>query len=307
VLEILVEAKQRRLTIGKTSFTYLVMALFSHMLCSMPERGIMRVIFDSNAFVNLRFDKATKSTLTSLIKNGLVEVVGSCTFLEELSGIARGNPILYSEMFNEYIDLTNRKILNYANLLVQTEGEKYIDCSYDSSLLNEADTDLLLKLLNDPNEAVDAFNEIYSMKNSFKLDMEQTSQQVLAELRTHYSTNNEIIEGYRFWFRNIEKNANDFFIGIFNKTGSVKYNQLSHVSSYLEFSLVRIYERFSLGIPTKPSDLHDRAHFVDATVTDYLITDDKIFFDTCARVPHKQCDLLRFKDFINVLNYWHAA
>lgn len=273
----------------------------------MTERSTVRILLDCNAFVSLRQDKATKSTLTSLIKQGFVEIIGSCTFLEELSGIARGNPILYSEMLSEYIELTNTKILNYANLLVQIEGEKRTECDYGSCFLSDTDADSLLKLLNNPNEAVDAFNQVYSMKNSFKLDMDRTSQEVLATLRTHYSTNTEIIEGYRLWFRNIKSNANDFFKGIFNTTHSVPYDRFPHVASFLEFSLTRIYERFSLGIPAQPSDLHDRAHFVDATVTDYLITDDNKFFNTCARVPNKQCDLLRFKDFAKALNYWHAA
>lgn len=267
----------------------------------------MKIILDSNAFVSLRQSTDARAKLTTLIKRGFIEVIGSCTFLEELSGIARGNPILYSEMLGEYLELTNKKILNYANLLIQIEGEKHTECDFDSCLLSDTETNSLLNLLNNPNEAVDAFDQIYSMKNSFKLDMDRTSQEVLATLKTKYSTNSEIIEGYRLWFRNIDNNADDFFKNIFQISDSVSCNHFPHVASFLLFSLTRIYENFSLGIQTRPSDLHDRAHFVDATVADYLITDDKKFFNTCARVPHKQCDLLRFKDFVKALNYWHAA
>ena len=71
----------------------------------------------------------------------------------------------------------------------------------------------------------------------------------------------------------------------------------------MSYLLTRIYERLSLNIPDKATDLYDRAYFTEAAAADILITNDTAFIRTCLRVPYKSFEIITINELEHLSSF----
>ncbi len=268
----------------------------------------MKILFDNNAFAYLQEPQRVSLLyhLKELVDCGKVEVVGSCSMLEELAGLSKSDFTSYLNSVSLYEELTNCKILKPWNKLVRLEGEQLRPVFYENSIFDKSTVQKLFYLLKDRNQPISVFNNAYTQRQSYKNDMDEASQDVLSDSFFINKPNKAIIVDYVDWFKNFDRNAQEFFVDLFKVETNLSYKELPHVTAFLGYVLTRIYEHFSLGLADRDTDLYDRAHFIDAAVVDILVTNDEAFIRTCLRVPYRLFDIIRIDELASLLNRCHS-
>ncbi|HZX13474.1 MAG TPA: hypothetical protein VFF49_03655 [Thermodesulfobacteriota bacterium] len=270
----------------------------------------MRILFDNNAFAYLSQEPQRVGLLNhlkELVDCRKVEVVGSCTMLEELAGLSKSDFTRYLNSVSLYEELTNGKILKPWNELVRQEGEQLRPVLYENSIFDKSTVQKLFSLFKDRSQPISIFNEAYTQRQSYKKDMDEASQDVLSDPCLINKPNKAIIEGYKDWSTNFDRNAQDFFVDLFKVKANISYKELPHIAAFLGYILTRIYECSSLGLANRDTDLYDRAHFTDAAVVDILVTNDEVFIRTCLRVSYRSFDVIRTDDLASLIERWHAT
>jgi len=260
----------------------------------------MKILFDNNAFAYLSQRLENRSLITFLNKlttSSKIEIIGSCTLLQELSGLSHSNYQLYQATLADYRQLTVGRILRPHNDILIDEGEQLKPVTFEKSLLNAEQVRNLFDNLLDPINAKDIFEEVGSIKTKYSVNMEDATADILnlPELRT--ATASDISKGYKHWFESFPAELQTYFSKLFNINIEYNVNSLPHVSMFLGYALTRIYERFTFGKKNTGNDLLDRAHFTDASVVDIIVTNDNAFINTSLRVPNRTFDILRLDEF----------
>lgn len=259
----------------------------------------MKILFDNNGFANLVQQPQyaiNLQKLKQLVERRKITVVGCCTMLQELSGLAKIDTQPYLETLSEYEQLIHGQLLRLSNELVIAEGEQLKPIDFQSSLIKEESVQSVLSNLKDPSKADSVFLEASSLKENYAQIMENTQQAVLSELSLVNEPSNSVIAGYKDWFRSFDANIQDWFVHMFNVKSDFSVDQLQHVSAFLGYALTRIYERNTLNIKDRDNDLFDRAYFTDATVVDILVTNDGAFSRTAMRVPNRTFEVIKLDE-----------
>jgi len=293
----------------------------------------MRIIFDNNgfaAFVQQPQHSRSLQQLKELVHNGRIEVIGTSTLLQELSGLASSQPELYLHTLSQYKELTKGKILRHAHDLVIQEGESCRPVPFEFSLLTHAQVENLFSHLFDPQTAQLLFGESASLKGGYAQTMEQARNAILSEPILQGKSFKEIASGYQDWFQHFDEYVQNWFTDLFDsgnprKTwlviflykvkrlirrvikGPCEVRNLPHAYAFLGYAFTRVYERFNLNKKDQDNDLFDRAHFTDAAVADTLVTNDGSFIRTALRVPNRNCQVLTLDELIGLINKWHGA
>ncbi|MGD0267397.1 MAG: hypothetical protein ABSD47_21005 [Candidatus Methylomirabilota bacterium] len=269
----------------------------------------MHILFDNNAFANLTQEPQRVIHLQKLkevVDARKVVVVGCCSMLQELAGLAKANAELYLRTLSEYEQLIQGRLLQRSDTLLIAEGQQLKPLDLQASLLDEQSVQNLLSNLKDPSNAESLFTEAKGLKQDYSPTMETAHQTVLEELYrvTHSSTS--IATLYKDWFENYDAEVHGWFVAIFKLQTDFPVQQLPHVSAFLGYALTRIYERQALNKKDKDNDLFDRAYFTDAAVVDVLVTNDGPFIRTAQRVPHRTFDIVDLDEFAQLTDNWHA-
>jgi len=269
----------------------------------------MRILFDNNAFAYLSQEPQRVSLLNhlkELVDCGKVEVLGSYTMLEELAGFSKSDFTSYLNSVSLYEEVTNCKILKPWNELVRLEGEQLRPIFYENSTFDKGVVKKLFSNFKDRCQSIFVFNDAYTQRQSYKNGMDEASQDVLSDAFFINKPNKAIIVDYEDWFKNFDRNAQEFFIDLFKVEANLSYKELPHVTAFLGYVLTRIYEHFSLGLADRDTDLYDRAHFTDAAVVDIIVTNDEAFIRTCLRVPYRSFDIIRIDELASLLKRCHS-
>jgi hypothetical protein len=84
----------------------------------------MKLLFDNNAFASISQQPEWDplyALLEESVNGGTVKVIGCCTLLEELTGLAYADYNLYVHTLFRYESLTKRQVVNNWNQLVKSE------------------------------------------------------------------------------------------------------------------------------------------------------------------------------------------
>jgi len=270
----------------------------------------MRVVFDNNGFAVLsqqaQFGHCLKK-LKELTEASRIEVVDSCTLLQELAGLANSNPALYLKTIADYKQLTNRVILKHAHHLAIQEGESCKPVHFEDSLLGKTEVENLFDNLNDPLTAQSLFGETASLKGGYAQTMEQARNGILSHPSVAGKSPKDIASGYQDWFQHFDEYVQNWFMDLFGARGQCDVKSLPHVYAFLGYALTRVYERFTLNKKDRDNDLFDRAYFTDAAVADILVTNDSSFTRTALRVPNRMCEVLKIDELIKLIDKWHGT
>lgn len=259
----------------------------------------MRILFDNNAFAYLSQESQRTDLfnhLKELVDCSKIEIVGSCSMLEELTGLAKVDFALYQKTLSQYEELTKVKILRAWNELIFQEVTQLEPVLLENSFFDKRTAQRLFNLMKSMKHTVSISNNVYMQCQSYKQGMEEAGLIVLSNPLLINKHRKVIIKDYKDWFKNFDNNAQDWFIEIFKVRANISYKQLPHVRAFFNYVLTRIYERFSLRLPDRSTDFYDRAHFVDAVVVDILVTNDEAFIRTCSRVPYRSFDVVRINE-----------
>ena len=260
----------------------------------------MKIIFDNNGFANLvqqpEFSQ-TLSTLKELSTASRITVVGSCTLLRELSGLALSNIPKYEQTLSNYKELIKGQILMPANDIVAQEGKQLKPFFFEDSLLDQQSVENLLDNLHDPHLAHALFGEVGSLKQKYGTSTEEAVRKLYELPEFQGASKRDVAKGYSNWFQDLPKNKQNWFVDLFDIKVPYEVSNLPHVSTYLDYALTRTYERFTFGKKNVGNDLLDREHFTDAAVVDSLITNDGAFIQTALRAPNRRFDVMTLKDF----------
>ena len=293
----------------------------------------MRIIFDNNSFAALVQQPQHSQSLQQLkelVHNGRIEVIGSSTLLQELSGLATKQPDLYLQTLSQYKELTKGKVLRPAHELAISEGEHCKPVWFEQSLLGQAEVNNLFTNLGNPSMAQSLFGETASLKNGYAETKEKARASILSTPGIADKSSKDIATGYQDWFHHFDEYVQNWFIDLFDggnphKTwlvnllykvkrlirrvikGRCEVRRLPHVYAFLGYALTRIYERFTLNKKDRDNDYFDRAHFTDAAVADIFVTNDGSLIRTALRVPNRKCEVLKLDDLVSLINKWHGA
>jgi len=256
---------------------------------------IMKILFDNNGFANLVQQSQYAihlHNLKQLVEKEKVTVIGCCTMLQELAGLARTNPQLYLETLSEYEQITQGQILRPSNQLLIQEGDHLEPLGFQVSLLDKEFVTNILNNMKVPSNAEGIFSEVEGLKKDYGKIMETTRLEVLLTPNLVNEALCSIVGGYKDWFKHFHIIVQRWFIDMFKVESYFPVGQLPHVSALLGYVLTRIYESNVLNIKDRDNDFFDRAYFTDAAVADILITNDKAFARTALRVPSREFEVL---------------
>lgn len=271
---------------------------------------VMKVIFDNNAFAYLAQSPERQDTLMKLkrlAKQSKLQILGTCTLLRELSGLALSNVEMYLTTLSHYEELINQKILIPAIEALVIEAHELRPLHYEQSLLDKERVDNFLFNLRDPSLARELFGETASLKTKYGESLEGAVRELLDLPELQNATASDVRIGYREWFQQFPSNLQDWFVHHFNVTAKCSAADLPHVSAYLGYALTRIHERFTFGKKNRPNDLLDREHFTDAAVVDTLVTNDAPFTRTALLVPNRTFEVMNIEEFAEFVNRLAAA
>ncbi|MEK9138148.1 MAG: hypothetical protein AAB393_13565, partial [Bacteroidota bacterium] len=134
----------------------------------------MKILFDNNGFAYLSQQPEFTGCLVKLkelSRDSRVEIIGCCTLLQELSGLAHGlaqsKVQLYLATLSHYREVTQGRILRLSNDIVIEEGEQLKPLSFAESLLDETSVRNLFESLSDPSMAQELFGEVGSLKGKY--------------------------------------------------------------------------------------------------------------------------------------------
>lgn len=259
----------------------------------------MKILFDNNGFANLvqQSERAIHlHKLKQLVKKRKATVLGCCTMLEELAGLAKINTQLYLETLSEYGQVTQGQILRPCNQLLIREGEHLESLGFQASLLDEEFATNILNNMKVPNNAEGIFSEAEGLKKDYGKIMETTRLEVLLTPSLINEPLSSIVADYKDWFKHFHIIIQRWFIDMFKVKSDFPVGQLPHVSAFLGYVLTRIYESNVLNTKDRDNDLFDRAYFTDAAVADILITNDRAFARTALRVPNREFEVLKIDE-----------
>lgn len=137
----------------------------------------MKILFDNNGFANLVQQSAgaiNLNKLKQLVTKGTLTVVGCCTMLQELAGLAKINTQLYLDTLSEYAQVTQGRILRPSNELVIAEGQLLKPIDLQASLLDKESAKNILNNLKVPSNADAIFSKAKGLKQGYGLTMETT-------------------------------------------------------------------------------------------------------------------------------------
>jgi len=269
----------------------------------------MKILFDNNGFACLAQQPDLAESLAKLkyfSRTSGVEVVGSCTLLQELSGLAHGladgKVQLYATTLLHYREVTQGRILRLTNDVLVEEGEQLKPLSFDDCLLDEKTVQKLFQGLSEPTMAETIFSEVGSFKANYGKTMEKNTSEILNLPEFQCASPKDVVKGYQEWFGNFDSNIQDWFVHLFEVENSFDVRYLPHVSALLGYALTRIYERFTFGKKNRDNDLLDRSYFVDAAVVDLLVTNDGQFTQTALRVPNRRFEIINTKELCALID-----
>jgi hypothetical protein len=150
------------------------------------------------------------------------------------------------------------------------------------------------------------FEDVTSAKNEYGHNMQETYLELLLEINNIDPNTDprQFRQLFKKWYTNFDNVAQRWFEGICKHAGVTptwRFGDLPHVSSFLNYLLTKIYERFVHCIPDRPNDLYDRGYAVDASVVDILVTNDGAFTRTCLRMPKRAFEVLNLDDLSRTL------
>jgi len=271
----------------------------------------LKVLFDNNAFAYLAQQLKYVNTLNKLkklVKNERLEVVGSVTLLQELSGLADSNSSLYLQTLLEYEKITNGKILQLSNELLEKEGKELRPLFYKQSLMAKKETHNLFSNLKNPSVANSLFFfETQTLKGDYSQIMENAFRSLLNQPVFINETQKSIRNGYKDWFDNFDTTAQNWFTHMFDVKNDFLVKKLPHVSAFLGYGITRIYERLVQGIKDRDNDFFDRDYFIDASVVDILVTNDERFLQTAKQVPNKRFKVMKLEELISLVDKRYTA
>jgi len=178
----------------------------------------MRIIFDNNAFAYLAQRREWVDTLIKLkhlSKESQIQVIGTCTLLRELSGLALSDVEMYLTTLSQYQELVSGKILMPALDALVKEGQELRPLSFEGSLLDEEKVENFLYNLRDPSLAHELFGETGSLKAEYHSSMERAVQKMFALPEFHAANAFEIGMGYKEWFQRFPSSLQDWFVHLF--------------------------------------------------------------------------------------------
>jgi hypothetical protein len=267
------------------------------------------ILFDINGFADLVQQPAGLvhlHKLKQLVKNEKLTVVGCCTMLRELAGLAKTNTQLYLDTLSEYAQVTLGQILKPSNELTIAEGQQLKPITFQTSLLDKASARNILDNLRVPSNADAISSEALGQKQGYGLTMETARQEVLS---TDFINEplSSILAGYKDWFKHFDVIIQRWFVDMFKVKSDFPVAQLPHVSAFLGYLLTRIYESTVLNIKNRDNDLFDRAYFTDAAVVDILITNDISFGRTALRIPNRTLEVLKLNELASLIDKWNIT
>jgi len=270
----------------------------------------MRILFDNNAFAYLTQqpewgDHLKK--LKGLVVDQRLHVIGCCTLLQELAGLAASNERLYLHTLSHYEELIHGQVLQLANDLVIIEGEQLQPVALDKSLLEPEAVKNLFDALRDPGQANLAFGEVKEKRDNYSISMSDAWKSLLSDPHFAGQAPRSISKGYQKWFNDFHDVIQDWFIHLFDVKTDFAVAQLPLVSALLGYTLTRIYEARVLNIKDRANDLFDRAYYTDAAVVDILVTNDGKFNRTSLRVRNRTFDVLKLEEFASLIEQRHFA
>jgi hypothetical protein len=270
----------------------------------------MNILFDNNGFANLVQQSGgaiNLQKLKQLVKKRKITVVGCCTMLQELAGLAKINTHLYLDTLSEYEQVTLGQILRPSNELLIAEGKQLKPIKFQASLLDKESARNILNNLKGPSNADAIFSEAEGLKQGYGLTMETTRQGVLSTPSLINEPPSSIVAGYKDWFKHFHVIIQRWFVDMFKVKSDFPVGQLPHVSAFLGYLLTRIYESNVLNIKDRDNDLFDRAYFTDAAVVDILITNDIAFGRTALRVPNRKFEVLKLDELAFLIDKWNTT
>lgn len=256
----------------------------------------MKILFDNNGFANLvqQSQHATHlHKLKNLVGRRKVTVVGCCTMLQELAGLAKTNSQLYLDTLSEYEQLAKGQILRPANELFIHEGQHLEPFDLQASLLDTQSATTILNNMKIPSSADGIFCEAKALKKNHGKKMEATRIEVLSTPALIKEPHCSVVAGYRDWFNHFPIVVQSWFVDMFKVKSDFPVGKLPHVSAFLGYALTRIYESNVLNIKDRDNDLFDRSYFTDTAVVDILVTNDRAFARTALRVPNREFEVLK--------------
>lgn len=255
----------------------------------------MKILFDNNGFASL-VQQSQRSIhlhkLKQLAEKRKVTVVGCCTMLQELPGLAKTNSPQYLQTLSEYDQLAQERILRPHNQLLIQEGEHLEPIGFQDSLLDKESATNILKNMKTPGNADGICSEAKSLKKDYGEKMEAKRREVLSTPNLFKGPRSSIVASFKEWFTHFPTIMQSWFVDMFTVKAAFPVGQLPHVSAFLGYALTRIYESNVLNIKDRDNDFFDRAYFTDASVVDIFVTNDKLFTRTALRVPNRRFEVL---------------
>lgn len=269
----------------------------------------MKLLFDSNSTSNILTKNEyyeLYSKLNDLVRNSNLEIIGCCTFLYELSGLA-DNDEIYTDIINKYEELTNNRILIDSIHLMLKEIEIRESIHYDNSIFPDKDRVYILENMKDKNKASSLYQLVKQERNYYKVSMDDVTESILKYLIDSDRISKEIRIGYREWFKNYDVYKQDWFEHLFPDSSDIRVETLSRVSAFFGYVLTRAYEYISLGKKDRESDSYDRSFYIDSVVVDALVTNDKAFTKTIMRIPDREIDVMNIQELESLIERMYAA
>lgn len=257
---------------------------------------IKKVLFDTNAFSDLALQPQYAGKLDILkkkIRYGTIQVLGSITFLEEISGLGKSKYQNYLFIIDEYRRITNAKILKPVDELIQFEIDNLRTPKQDELFLDEEMTERMYQYLKERGNLNSLDEGVYQNKLSYRNQMDKTFNNTLGNELLINVPRKELRKMGDEWHDNLPIYIVEWVkqsLGLEKSDATI--TDLLHITSFWGYALTKIHQRLRNKIPDKNSDTYDRAHYTDAAAADILITGDRTFRRLCEVIPYRKVELM---------------
>ena len=241
----------------------------------------MKVMIDLSAFSDLverqRFDAAKAPGARAI-------AYASFTFLEELASLRKIDEQKFTAILDQYSSLTWGRIMLPWNELVRREAETGRPMTGDDAVLPPEDHQEAINLLREGAPTVDMVGQdVLQRKQRYEDGMNRAAEWVKNVLKARGNSKSEIKTGSAEWLRCASHYWQDWG-ELFPRPGT-DYTILPHLTAYLGFFFVKIFQTMNQERNHKASDLYDQGYYVESTTLRNLVTCDRDLFRTVKLVP----------------------
>jgi len=251
-----------------------------------------------------------RSTLKRRISDGDLRLIGSFALFDELAGIAHRDPNRYWILAFFLTERVRGHILMPVLETSQRELQR-------GGLLEGRERFASVKLVNRVratvrrrSAAMDVGDQMYADAQEFVASQEETFKVISNELHEKgiepskkgmelwWSRANELIDE---WVRKHLESSRSR-LGIADSAPLPPPSSVPTARRFYEFHMARLVRILGDGKKVEPGDAYDARHYAAACYSQFLVTDDKGFRRVIDLIPDVPFKLLRFTEFVDLLN-----